>query len=342
MRTLLLLLASSLVLNAQSVLRSADGKVYWVENPSPGETFQVYVGEGHVPPVLGAFSAENGRLVFRPRFLLADEVRAIFRGVETRFPALRASAVSSTVVEAVYPTSDRLPENLLKFYVVFSGPMQRGEAWTRLQLLKADGTPVELPFLEIDQELWDPGNRRFTILFDPGRIKRGVLPLNEVGPALVVGESYTLVVDAAWRDAAGAPLRAGYRKKFMVTEAERRPVEPSGWQVVAPQAGTRDPLRVEFGRPLDSALALRLITVDVPGQARLREGERGWEFVPAAVWTAGEHRMTIDVRLEDLAGNRVGRAFDVDVFNPVTRKIVGETVVLPFRVGPNLGVQGRQ
>lgn len=332
MRTLLLLLVLTPVLHAQAVLRSADGKVYWVEKPAPGEMFQVYVGEGDVPPVLGAFSAENGRLVFRPRFLLADEVRAIFRGVVTRFPALRAAAVSSTVVEAVYPTVDRLPENLLKFYVSFSGSMQRGEGWTRLQLLQADGKPVELPFLEIDQELWDPGNRRFTILFDPGRIKRGVLPLSEVGPALVVGRTYTLVVDAGWRDAAGAPLRAGYRKTFTVTEAERRPIEPSAWQMVTPRAGTRDPLTVEFGRPLDSALALRLITADVAGQARLRDGERRWEFVPKEPWTAGEHRLNIDVTLEDLAGNRVGRPFDVDVFNPVTRKITGETVVLPFRI----------
>jgi hypothetical protein len=332
MRTLLLLLALTPVLQAQAVLRSADGTVFWVESPAPGETFQVYVGEGDVPPVLGAFSAENGRLVFRPRFLLADEVRAIFRGVVTRFPALRAAPVSTTVVEAVYPTTDRLPENLLKFYVVFSGPMQRGEGWTRLQLLKANGTPVELPFLEIDQELWDPGNRRFTILFDPGRIKRGVLPLNEVGPALVVGETYTLVVDAGWRDAAGAPLRTGYRKTFTVTEAERRPIEPSAWRVVTPNAGTRDPLTVEFGRPLDAALALRLITADVAGQARLRDGETRWEFVPAVPWTAGEHRLTIDVTLEDLAGNRVGRPFDVDVFNPVTTKITGETAALPFRI----------
>jgi hypothetical protein len=34
--------------------------------------------------------------------------------------------------------------------------------------------------------------------------------------------------------------------------------------------------------------------------------------------------------LEDLAGNRIGRAFDVDTFAPITKAIAGETVVLPF------------
>jgi hypothetical protein len=332
MKAWLLLMASAGSLLAQTVLRSADGKEFWVEKPAPGESFQVYVGDGDVPPVLGAFSAGNGRLVFRPRFFLADEVRAIFRGVETRFPALRPAASPAAIVETVYPTVDRLPENLLKFYVVFSAPMQRGEAWQRLRLRQADGTPVELPFLEIDQELWDPANRRFTILFDPGRIKRGVLPLTEVGPALVAGRTYTLVVDAGWRDAAGAPLRTGLRKTFMVTEPERRPIEPLAWRVGAPPAGTREPLVVEFGRPLDAALALRLITADVAGQARLAAGETRWEFVPALPWAAGDHRLQIDVTLEDLAGNRVGRPFDVDVFNPVTTRITGETMALPFRV----------
>jgi hypothetical protein len=37
--------------------------------------------------------------------------------------------------------------------------------------------------------------------------------------------------------------------------------------------------------------------------------------------------------LEDLAGNRVGRAFDVDLFQEVTAQIQRETVSIPFRIG---------
>ena len=50
-----------------------------------------------------------------------------------------------TVVEAVYPTAERLPENQLKFYLHFSAPMSRGEAYRRVQLLDEKGKAVELP-----------------------------------------------------------------------------------------------------------------------------------------------------------------------------------------------------
>ena len=72
-----------------------------------------------------------------------------------------------------------LPENLLKFYVHFSAPMSRGNIYDYIRLLNADGKQVELPFLEIDEELWDDSLTRLTLFIDPGRIKRGVLPLEE-------------------------------------------------------------------------------------------------------------------------------------------------------------------
>ena len=36
--------------------------------------------------------------------------------------------------------------------------------------------------------------------------------------------------------------------------------------------------------------------------------------------------------LEDLAGNRVGRVFDVDTFGEVTRQITKEKTTLTFRI----------
>ena len=65
--------------------------------------------------------------------------------------------------------------------------------------------PLDLPLLELDQELWDREGQRLTVLFDPGRIKRGVLPRDEVGSALFEGSAYTLVIDSKWHDANGAP-----------------------------------------------------------------------------------------------------------------------------------------
>jgi len=91
-------------------------------------------------------------------------------------------------VQHVFPSAAALPANQLKFYVQFSAPMSRGEAWKHIRLLNHEGKPVDLPFLELDQELWDPNYQRLTILFDPGRIKRGLLPREEAGPIIEQGK----------------------------------------------------------------------------------------------------------------------------------------------------------
>jgi hypothetical protein len=48
---------------------------------------------------------------------------------------------------------------------------------------------------------------RLTLFIDPGRIKRGVLPLEEVGPALEEGKRYTLMIDRDLKDGTGNPLK---------------------------------------------------------------------------------------------------------------------------------------
>jgi hypothetical protein len=331
-----------LVCAAQSI--RMEGGAFRVENwqprPEPdggwSSLFRVYAGEGDVPPVAGAYSVENGSLIFRPRYPLAAgmRVRAVFDSRETAFELPKAAPPPSTTrVLQVYPTVSVLPENQLKLYVAFNAPMQTGEAWTRIHLLDDSGKRVELPFLEIDQELWNPDRTRLTVLFDPGRIKRGVLPLVEVGPSIVAGKSYTLAIDREWLDGRGAPLAEGFRKEFRVGPSDRTPINTAKWRIAAPKAGTRDPLVLTFPEPLDYAMLQHAIEVrGVPGKVEVARNEQEWRFTPEQPWKTGEHHLTVHTALEDLAGNKVGRAFDVDVFEKVTRTVERETVSLPFRL----------
>ena len=71
--------------------------------------------------------------------------------------------------------------NALKLYIYFSGAMRRGEAWQHIRLLDARGEAVKLPFLEIDQELWDPANTRLTVLFDPGPHQARIVAAARIG-----------------------------------------------------------------------------------------------------------------------------------------------------------------
>jgi hypothetical protein len=280
----------------------------------------LYVGDGDVPPVLGSFVKDGADVVFRPRFEVPKNVasRVVVNGRTFLFPAEKQVQEKTTFVERVHPTGDEIPANQLKFYVQFSAPMHPGDAWENLQLLDGNGKVIDLAFLEIDQELWDRDGRRLTVLFDPGRIKRGVLPRDEVGAALETGKSYTLVARANWRDAHRIPLKQEFRKTFKVVAEDRTAIDPAKWKISTPTAGSREPLAIGFGESLDSALALRLITIDVPGQAQLGPGEREWRYVPDQPWRPAAFDIVIDTALEDLAGNKVGRPFDVDTFDRIT------------------------
>ena len=216
--------------------------------------------------------------------------------------------------------------------------MSRGEAYRRIRLLDAAGKPVADPFLELDQELWSGDGCRFTLLFDPGRIKRELKPREELGPVLEQGHAYVLVIDRGWTDAAGQTLGSEFRRPFQVGPPDQASPSPRDWIVRAPGAGTRDPLEIRFTEPLDSALARRLITVEdgqariVPGQVSLAAAESRWLLTPDAPWKAGVYRLEIGTELEDLAGNAINRPFEVDRTGPITQQIESEKVLLTFEV----------
>jgi hypothetical protein len=306
-----------------------------------------------LPPMLGTYRVHSGLVNFEPQFPLdpGRAYRAEFRpdqlpGSQStkdarlvavfKLPAMRQGL--RTVVQQVFPSSLTLPENLLKFYVHFSAPMSRGRIYEHIHLRNDAGKEIELPFLEIDEELWNPTMTRLTLFIDPGRIKRGVLPLEEIGPALETGKNYSLVIDSDWKDGAGEPLQAGFEKRFGVAAPDRDPPDPASWKIQAVPSGTREPLRVTFPEPMDHALAQRVIQVvtdsgrEFSGEVTLEDQERRWVFVPANPWRSGTYQLLVPTTIEDLAGNNIGKPFEVDLFEAVQRRLATPTVKLPFEV----------
>jgi len=316
----------------------------------------VYVGQGsdqNLPAMLGVYRVQSDSLRFEPQFPLEPGVayRAVFR--PDQLPGVKGSGVApitadfqlpprsatpTTVVSHIYPSADLLPENLLKFYVHFSAPMSRGRIYDHIRMRDEAGKEIELPFLEIDEELWDPAMTRLTLIIDPGRIKRGVLPLEEIGPALEAGKSYTLVIAREWRDGAGIPLKENFQKVFTVGPPDREPPDHTGWRIQPPKAGARDALAVTFPEPMDHALARRVISVTtesgevVEGKVALEDQERRWVFAPLSPWRRGQYKLVIQTTIEDLAGNNIGKPFEVDLFEGVQRRLASPTVKLSFEI----------
>jgi len=280
--------------------------------------------EPSAPLMLGEYKQDGGALVFTPRFAPAPGValHASFTprpGAEpltASFGEPARALAPTTRVTHIYPTTDEWPANTLKMYVEFSGPMARGEAYAHVRILDDKGAVIEGPFVEISEELWDPAGKRVTLLFDPGRIKRGLVDNETSGPPLMPGRTVTIEIDPSWRDATGAPLMEKVTKTIRATDALRQAIDVKLWRVTPPTA-PGDAVMVSFDRPLDHALASRAISVSkngspVAGEISLEKNETELRFTPSAPWRAGAYTIKVDGVIEDLAGNRPGKLFDVD------------------------------
>jgi hypothetical protein len=244
---------------------------------------------------------------------------------------------AAAYVTHVFPSAGVLPENQLRMYIHFSAPMGRRGGLDHVRLLDEKGREVVDPFLPLDAEFWNADRTRYTLFFDPGRQKRGILPNRQMGPSLVAGRGYTLVVDRGWIDGNGNPLRETFTRKFRVGEPDLKPLDHRTWRVTPPAQGTRDVLSITFREPLDSGLLMRAIGVrrdgqPVTGDVRVEADETRWTMTPSAAWTPGRYEVMVLSILEDLAGNRIGRAFEVQSFERVDKELEPELTSIPFEL----------
>jgi hypothetical protein len=304
--------------------------------------FKVTVGPDQ-PATLGTYQIESGRIVFTPMFPL-DAGRQYHVTYSppgappiTSIVSLPArSTTPTTMVAEVYPTAEVVPENQLRLYIHFNAPMGSKGGLSYVHLFAEDGAEVADPFLPLDAEFFNDDRTRYTVFFDPGRQKRGIAPIADMGRSLTEGKSYTLVVDAEWRDGNGLPLTQQFKRTFKVGPPDEKPLDPKTWKIAPPASGTRAALTVAFPEPLDHGLLLRALGVlspdgkPMPGTVTVGTQELTWSFTPPAPWTAGDYNIVAFAMLEDLAGNRIGRAFEVDQFDRTDKSTEPEKTLIPF------------
>ena len=219
-------------------------------------------------------------------------------------------------VSVVYPTADHLPENLLRFYIYFSKPMQREDILSSVYLTDSNGNKVEGVFLDNRFDLWSADSTRLTLLFDPGRVKTGLVAHNAMGRALQPGYQYQLKIDASAIDAEGCHLQQAYSKSFKAIEADYSIPDASQWQISQLKQGSREALTVELNGLMDHlSLAYRMRVKDhsgatVPGRIKLSKQEQQWLFIPDHPWGNRGYQLMVDPVLEDVVGNRLSGLFD--------------------------------
>ena len=276
--------------------------------------------------VQGRYTIENGYLVFSPYFPFERGMNYVVRTKNAvldsnysyqSFQVGKKEVVDKAKVLSIYPSGNELPENVLRFYLYFNTPMKKGQALKHVQLIDSAGNVDNYAFMEFKQELWSADGKRLTILFDPGRIKRGVSTNLELGPALMEGKRYYLSISNEWQDVYDQSLIEEFKKKFVVSQAYRNSIKIHEWGLDKPK-GER-PLVLHFDRIIDHALLQSMIQIEdqeknlVAGHWEILENEKSIQFIHEKKWQNGSYKIVLDERLEDAAGNNLQSLLDEKV-----------------------------
>lgn len=292
---------------------------------SISQLLKIHLAGNDSTSVLGNYNITDEKVIFRPLIPLTPGLKYAIRFrdntlYEMKLPGPAPESIPQ--VSTVYPDKDTLPANLLKLYIVFTRPMQEGQALEHIALIKDGRDTLSEVFLDLQPELWNNNSNMLTLWFDPGRIKRDLQPNKRLGPPLLPGAHYRLVIRNDWRAASGATLAKEYTKDFVTRIADTLSPDPEMWSVIAPKAGTHAELTVDFHESLDYTLAKNAISVvndrdeAVSGKLEITTRGDALRFVPDSAWAAGTYALRVESRLEDLAGNNLNHLFDNDLTKP--------------------------
>ena len=217
-------------------------------------------------------------------------------------------------VTKIYPSSDTLPENLLRMYVQFSEPMKAVGNLEKIKLIDQDGLGVPGAIFNNVYELWDERQQQLTLIFDPARVKTGLQANQRMGRALQRNRSYQLKIKDM--ETVTHMKVAPYLKEFYVAAADTIPPDTSNWNIQIPFANSRSPLTIAFPEIVDQmSLLHRLVVASeqkelITGSISIGKTERSWIFIPDENWRAGNYQITVNTRFADPSGNSLNGLFD--------------------------------
>lgn len=282
--------------------------------------------------VLGRYLVTDTSLVFIPRFLPDHQIEHYAHIDFDKFGNLLPTDLTGkkifqlsfhrhnenlTHVTSFLPQGDTLPNNVLRGYIRFSGSMGLANPYKFIQVFDSHGKTVDEPFVEMPEGLWDETRSRLTLLFHPGRIKRGVGPNISKGSIFKSGKNYTIQILKTWKDVHGKQLKEDFVKTFYVSAAVRKRIDTNDWLIDVPSIQTRVPLVVTPTHTLDIVLVSRMMRIYQNDQmiaGEWRSDRNGLElfFVPEEYWTNGSYTLMVDPHLEDICGNTLLSPFDVE------------------------------
>jgi hypothetical protein len=285
---------------------------------------RVLDGNRKTNPLLGEVTATTMGLLFTPRFPLAPSTRYLvsYGEFDTVVDVPSAKPLLNGNVKGFWPKADDLlPANALRVYLYFHHPMERSDVMSHITLKSADGKVIPNPFLTTGEELWSKDGLRLTLMIDPGRQKRGMVPNDEEGPVLEPDQKYELTVSKNWKNAQGQPSPMDIKFKITTTAAQIKGLDDAELVLLKSNpdmfpATSVNP-HVYFKHVMDPELLNRLVWVEDEAGKHVEQWA-GTDIARDSItfgsniksWPPGKYTVVIEPTLEDICGNRFGLPFE--------------------------------
>ncbi|WP_298519993.1 hypothetical protein [uncultured Kordia sp.] len=288
-------------------------------------------------PIHGNFYKAENDLVFIPQFPLLQTRNYVFvfEQFKKDFSLPRENSELPKVT-AIFPSANKLPENLLRMYIQFSQPMKTIGNLENIKLIDENGKEVKGAIFNNVHELWDASQTQLTIIFDPARVKTGLIANETLGRALTPNKTFTLVIDNL-EDIYGEKLEKPYMKAFSVFSADTIAPDTTIWKIEIPVIESMKPLKLHFFDTVDKmSLQTRIQIFNaenklIRGKMQIENQEKTWSFIPEKTWKKGTYFITVNSRLADPSGNNLNGLFDHEI-GSLKNDREGEIVRLKFLI----------
>lgn len=306
------------------------------------KVFMIQEGKESQTPLLGTYSKAEDTIFFEPQFELGDglsfnahfyykndTVKVLYKTQPIDFNINKEIAVRE-----IYPRNNKIPKNILTFYVEFSEPMLEDESAFRYVNLYNENKEV-VPHVWLNKSRWI-SDRILMLMIHPGRVKSGIKYYDNLGDVFYVGKKYHLEITDKLK-----PLHKNSKVKPFIKEFEI--VEPTAScpkvlqnKLSIPRRNSKEKLKIAFDKPMDlytilGGISINIYNTDINIQGKFISGsdDTEWYFVPDKPWTEKKYTLIFNKYVSDPSGNGIIKPFETTKIKKLYTKDIAK--VLNFR-----------
>ena len=306
-------------------------KVYPIEEniKQPSAVFKIFMIQDSIEsqtPLLGSYSYVKDTIFFEPQFELGEGLtfnvnfsyknNTIKKTYKTK--SVDNSINQKTDIQEIYPRNNKIPKNILIFYVEFSAPMTEDESAYRYVNLLDENKKV-IPHVWYNKARWI-SDKVMTLMIHPGRVKKDISYYDNLGEIFTVGKKYYLEITDRIKPLNSKSKLISFTKEFEITNPINTCPKFIEDKLQIPKRNTSDKLKIVFDRPIDIFSAQIGISVYNYKSDKIVEGkiiagpdDTEWYFMPDQPWTEKKYTLILNKYISDPSGNSLNKPFEATV-----------------------------